>query len=200
MKTLPFPVLISGMNGAGKSTLAKHLAKTYHADYVSASLIHQKMIKKRLKIRKTKSVDEGFWETDTAKKGIALRKKDPGMDRKVDHELLAHLKKKKNTVTDARLMPWMFKGKAVRIWMESSIHETARRVAERDHLAISVAKKAIVERFASDQKMFKKLYGIPYGTEFKCFDLILNTEFFTKQETYKMVRAFIETKRKSLSK
>ena len=195
MSRLSFPILISGFIGSGKSTLAKHLAKTYHAKYISASEIHQKIVTERLKLdSETKKIKEGFWETRVGEKVTRLREQDMRIDRSVDQRLLRELKKHPHSVTDARLMPWLYRGKGIRIWVSVSQKESACRVGERDQSPMRKVFPQIRKRFHTDQKIFRKLYGIDMGKDFLPFDVVINTEGFTPRQTYQLVHAYIEAK------
>ncbi len=200
MKKLPYPILISGIIGSGKSTLARHLAKTYGARYVSASEIHKRIVSEKLKFQKTKEVKKGFWETNEGQKGTQLRAKNLSIDKQVDVELLSTLRKNKNTVTDARLMPWLYPGKGIRIWLQTSVNEGVRRVSQRDHISLAKARQTIVPRLKTDKKIWKTLYCIEFTKDLSPFDLVLNNEKLTLKQTYRIVHTFIENRRKSLAK
>lgn len=193
---LNYPILISGFIGSGKSTLAKRLAKQFGLKYVSASELHRALVLERLKkeAKHAKKIQKGFWESETGKKGMKLRSTNLEIDKEVDVRLLKELNKNPHCVTDARLMPWLYKKKALRIWLTASEKERSSRVGLRDDITPSMARLCIRERMKMDQKIWKNLYGIKMGTDLEPFDLVLNNEKFTAEETFAVVRAFIDGK------
>ncbi|MFH0970293.1 MAG: cytidylate kinase family protein [Candidatus Diapherotrites archaeon] len=196
---IPFPILISGFIGSGKSTLAQKLARTFRATYVSASHIHQKIIIEKMKLNKTKKIEHGFWETKEGKKGTELRGKELSIDKEVDKRLLQLLNSKKNIVSDARLMPWLYKGKAIRIWLSAPEKTRAKRVGERDGIPARDARMSIRKRMKTDVGIFTKLYHIRMGEDLTPFDLVMNNEGMAPQETYAVVHTYL-TRRLSLRK
>ncbi|QQR92278.1 MAG: cytidylate kinase family protein [Candidatus Iainarchaeum archaeon] len=188
------PILISGTIGTGKSTLGKHLARRMKRHYISASHIHRGMLEKRVRKQGVNPNNPTFWETAAGKKANRLRQKNHAFDQQVDREVLRALRSHPNAVTDARLAPWMYKGKAIRIWIQVSDAEAARRVGERDGMPAAKVFTKIQQRYRSDQKLWKQLYGIAYGSDLAPFDLVINTEGFQKEDTFRVIYDFIRTK------
>ncbi len=193
---LNYPILISGFIGSGKSTLAKRLAKQFGLKYVSASELHRGLVLERLKeeAKHAKKIQKGFWESDAGKKGMKIRSTNFEIDKEVDVRLLKQLKKNPHCVTDARLMPWLYKKKALRIWLTASEKERSARVGLRDDISSAHARTAIRSRMKMDQAIWKNLYGIKMGKDLEPFDLVLNNEKFSAEETFAVVRAFIDGK------
>lgn len=193
---ITFPILLSGYIGSGKSTLAKLLAKHYHIHYFSASAIRWELQKETISHEKGNhtKISEGFWETPAGKKAMNERMKNTGIDKEVDKKLLALLRKNPSSVTDARLMPWLYTKKALRIWLTASEAERSTRVGRRDDIPAAKARKEIRSRLKKDVKLWKNLYGIPFGKDLKPFDLVLNNEKYSAKETFAVVKAFIDGK------
>lgn len=194
----PRPILISGFIGSGKSTLAKHLAKHFRLKYISASEIHRKLVLKRMKneriSKKAKDVSHGFWETKAGKRGLIIRAENLVIDRTVDQTLLRELKKNPCTVTDARLMPWLYKGKAIRIWLSASEKARSQRVGKRDDIPAHEAKKDIRARMKTDKQIWKNLYGIQMGEDFTPFDVVIDNENMSAEQTFNVVKALLGEK------
>ena len=191
-----YPILISGFIGSGKSTLARHLAKQFGLKYVSASELHRALVLERMKkeAKHAKKIQKGFWESEAGKKGMKIRSTNLEIDKEVDVRLLKVLNKNTHCVTDARLMPWLYKKKALRIWLTASERERSSRVGLRDDITPSMARLCIRERMKMDQKIWKNLYGIKMGKDLSPFDLVLNNDTYSAQETFNVVRAFIDGK------
>ncbi len=191
-----YPILISGFIGSGKSTLARHLAKQFGLKYVSASELHRALVLERMKkeAKRAKKIQKGFWESEAGKKGMKIRSTNLEIDKEVDVRLLKVLNKNTHCVTDARLMPWLYKKKALRIWLTASERERSSRVGLRDDITPSMARLCIRERMKMDQKIWKNLYGIKMGKDLSPFDLVLNNDTYSAQETFNVVRAFIDGK------
>ncbi len=190
------PILISGYIGSGKSTLAKKLAQTYRIPYISASVMYRELMKERISHEKgwhTK-ISQGFWETPAGKKAMNLRMKDACIDEEVDARLLHTLNVQKVCVTDARLMPWLYRKKAIRIWLTASEDVRATRVGIRDDIPPARAKREIRSRLKKDVHLWKNIYGIPFGKDMRPFDLIVNNDSFSKKETFERVKAFLDGK------
>lgn len=188
------PILISGTIGTGKSTLGKHLAKNMRRKYVSASHIHRTILMRTMKKKTAMKIEDGYWESEMGTKSQKLREQNNAIDREVDAELMRFLRAHPHSVTDARLAPWMYRGKALRIWIQVSDEEAARRVAGRDHSSCGKTLPLIQKRFRGDQKLWKKMYGIDYGNDLTPFDLVINTEGFEATDTYRVIGEFIRTK------
>lgn len=194
----PCPILISGFIGSGKSTLAKHLAKHFGLKYISASEIHRKLVLNRMKndraTKHAKDVSHGFWETDAGKKGLSIRAQHLVIDRTVDKTLLRELKKNPCSVTDARLMPWLYTGKAIRIWLTASEKARSLRVGKRDDIPAREAKKDIRARMKTDKKIWKNLYDIQMGEDFTPFDVVIDNENLSAEQTFNVVKALLGKK------
>jgi cytidylate kinase len=193
------PVLISGNIGSGKSTLAKKLSKEYKREYFSASHLLHEMVLEKLPKQKTREVHNGFWETSIGEKGTKLRFSHSNIDKQVDKQLLKLINQNKHCVSDARLMPFLYSKKAVRIWLKISEKEIFKRVSERDKMPISKVRKKILERMNGDKKLWKKLYQINFGEELEVFDLVLNTENLSIAQTHKIAKEFIDSQLKKTS-
>ena len=200
MPNQKIPLLISGGIGTGKSTLGRNLAKHYHLKFISASDTHRRILAQVEKMDTGKKDDRTFWESKAGEKGMQARQRNLQIDRNVDKTLLAALRKNPNIVTDARLMPWLYRGKAIRIYIQISEMESARRVRERDRMPLKKVLPKIRKRFKTDQKLFQKLYHINYGKDFSPFDLVINTEGYESKDTFRVVKAFIDVKMRALEK
>jgi cytidylate kinase len=91
-------------------------------------------------------------------------------------------------------MPWLFPKKAIRIWLTASEKARATRVGSRDDIPREQAKKEIRSRLKQDAKLWKNLYGIRFGKDMKPFDLVVNNETFSKEDTFNAVKAFLDGK------
>ncbi len=194
MKHKPYPILISGEIGSGKSTLAHHLAKHFKRTYMSGSQIHKQLVEEKLKLHSTRKIEDGFWETKEGKKGMALRAHQHTIDKEVDRRLLKFLREHPHAITDARLMPWMYKGKAIRIWLGASEPERMRRVAERGKLSLKEVRKQAQIRSNTERKIWKELYGIQFGTDLHPFDLVLHNDGMSPKQTYQLVKLFLDAR------
>ncbi|MDP2666080.1 MAG: cytidylate kinase family protein [Candidatus Diapherotrites archaeon] len=191
MKKIQTPILISGLIGSGKSTLARRLGKKYGLRFISGSQVHRDVLAERLGISVKRMNTPGFWETELGKKGTHMRAGDLNMDKEVDARLVKRLKQFPSSITDSRLMPWQYKGKAIRIWLTAPEKERAARVAQRDGSTHHAALTAIRERGNTDQRIYKKLYGIAFGMDLSPFDLVLTNTGFTPTETFGCVDKYI---------
>jgi cytidylate kinase len=195
---LPFPILIAGRIGSGKSTLAKSLAKKYHARYISASFILWQMAIETLSLKNPKKIGQGFWETPDGKKMLELRQKNPKYDKEVDRRLLTYLKKYPSTISDGWMMPWLYKGKALRIWLEASETTRVQRIMERDTITRTEARKSLHFRTKKNYALYKKLYGIEWGNDRTPFDLVVANDGLEPSRTFRVVKTYIEERLHSL--
>jgi cytidylate kinase len=194
MKHKSYPILISGEIGSGKSTLAHHLANHFKRKYMSGSSIHKQLVEEKLKLRSTRKIEEGFWETKEGKKGMSLRAHQHAIDKEVDQRLLKFLREHPHSITDARLMPWMYQGKAIRIWLGASEKERMKRVAERGKLSVKEVRKHARIRSNTERKIWKELYGIQFGEDLHPFDLVLHNDGMTPHQTYQLVKRFLDAR------
>lgn len=188
-------ICISGMAGSGKSTLAKKIAKKYGLNYFSGGdALKQLAMEKGYKPR-----DDGWWESEEGLKFLEERERDKRFDGKVDDKLLK-MADKGNVVLDSWTMPWLFKKRAFKIWLKTSLEVRAERAAKRDSMEVESIMKIIKEKDERTRSIYKSLYGFDFGEDFSPFDLILNTDKFNPDEVYEIVSKAIDFYMKKLHK
>ncbi len=170
-------IIISGLAGTGKSSVAKHLARVFKLRHISAGDLMRDL-----------AVKHGFNNS-----GEGFTKFIKQVSKEIDDELnklvLKELRKN-NCVIDSRLMAYLFKGKAIRILLKSSFNTRAKRIAERDKISLTIAKRIINERDNNDVKRFNE-YGININ-DLSIYDLTLNTELVNKNSMNKIIEYFIK--------
>jgi cytidylate kinase len=171
-------ICIAGMTASGKSTVARRLAQKYGLKYLSGGTAL-----KELAIRMGyKAQERGWWETTEGMRFLERRLRDFRFDKQVDTELLK-LAERGNVVLDSWTMPWLYKS-GFKIWIEVSPEERAKRLARRDKISLKEAEKAIMEKDGKTKRVYERLYGFKLGEDFSPFDLILDTELLSSEETY----------------
>jgi len=187
-------IIVAGLAGSGKSTLVENLAKEFNLRPVFASGILHAMREEELKNIKVSEVShgKGWWESKEGKEYLEERMKDPSMDKKLDEKLLEIIEEG-NVVVDSWTMPWLSK-KGFKIWLEVSVEERARRVAERDQLPLEEVIIAIRNRTEKTAEIYRKIYGFELGKDFAPFDFVLHSDNFTQEETFEKVKKEIEEK------
>jgi len=171
-------ICIAGMTACGKSTVARRLAEKYGLKYVSGGTVL-----KELAIRMGyKAQERGWWETTEGIRFLERRLRDFRFDKQVDAELL-NWAEQGNVVLDSWTMPWLFKN-GFKIWIEVSLQERAKRLAHRDKMSLREAEKAITEKDGKTKRIYERLYGFKLGEDFSPFDLVLDTELLSANETF----------------
>jgi len=188
-------IIICGLPGSGKSTLVEKLAEEYKLKTVFASSILKDLKHKNsasIDITKTKK-GQGWWESAAGKKYNKERLKDMSLDKLLDEKLLEIIAKKDNLIVDSRTMPWLAKKKGlINIWIDASPSIRAKRVAGRDKKDWKLLLKQMKERLDADKKIYKKLYGINFGKNFKPFDVVLNTNKLDEEQVFDVVNERIQ--------
>ena len=170
-------IVISGQAGSGKSTTGRFLAEKLGYKHYSIGELRRETARKR-----------GM----TLAEFNRLGEKDPSTDREVD-ELQKKLGSgKENFVIDGRT-GFHFIPKAVKVYLKAGLEARARRVFKDERVGEHFSspeevKKALKEREASDQKRYKKYYGIDLHNKSK-HDIVIDT---TKKKPEKVVEEILD--------
>ncbi|MCX6801669.1 MAG: AAA family ATPase [Candidatus Diapherotrites archaeon] len=181
-------VIVSGFPGSGKSTLVEKLAAEFSLKPVFASGI-LKQIKEREKADfASAEKGEGFWESKEGKAFTKKREKELGFDLKLDTELLRIADSSDNLIFDSRTLPWLYNGKAFKVWLKASLETCAKRIAGRDQKQAKEILAGLKERFEADKRIYKNLYKFDLGKDFEPFDLVLDTEKLDAEQVFEKVK------------
>jgi len=185
-------ILISGFAGSGKSSLADSLGKALGLRVVHASAILREMAVKGVKALDNASPEKihDWWESEEAKEFMKRRNKDGSLDLELDKKLI-EIARKGNVIMDSWTMPYLYKGNALRIWLNASAETRAKRVASRDNLDYKVVLNKIIERDNDTKALYQRLYNFKMGENQNLFDLVIDTDNLTQEEVFKKTMAFV---------
>ena len=167
-----FSIVISGWPAVGKTTIAGKLAEEF-----GLVMYNGGDILKLLAAQKGYSTKrEDWWDTMNAKKFMKERKSDPSFDKKVDKKLVDIVRRGGAVITSYTL-PWLVKqDSAIKIWLRGSPENRAKRMANRDEIGFSAARRIIALRDEENKKIYCRLYGFRFGEDLAVFDYVLNTD------------------------
>jgi cytidylate kinase len=170
-----FSIVISGWPAVGKTTIACKLAEEFDIVMYNGGDI-LKMLAEEDKGYSVKRDD--WWDTTEAKKFMEERKSDPSFDKKVDEKLIEIVKKGGAVITSYTL-PWLVLEESVIIiqfWLRGSPENRAKRMANRDRISFTEAKRITKMRDEENKRIYYRLYGFRFGEDLTVFDYVLNTD------------------------
>lgn len=174
-------ITVSGPHGTGKSTYAKALAATLGLRYVSGG---------------------GFFRDLAKEKGLTLETfskmaaEDPAIDRLIDERTKTEAKTG-GVVIDAQLGAWMVKDLAdVKVLIVASDDVRFKRIAERDRISISEARKQTLERERIQKQRYQKYYGLDVS-DLSIYDLKIDAGLYPIEQAKSVV---IDSVRRLLSR
>ena len=176
-------VCISGFAATGKSTLGKRLARSFGLRYVSGG-----------DALKALAVEMGYrpggrdwWEKEEGMRFLAKRMEDPSFDRRVDEKLL-EMAEEGNVVIDSWVLPWLLgKEKSYNIWLGASEEARAERMARRSGLSRRKALEVLRQRDRESSEIYRRLYGVELGKDFRPFHLVVDTTLLSEEQVYRVV-------------
>jgi cytidylate kinase len=174
-------ICISGMAGTGKSTLAKKIAEKYNLKYYSGG----DALKDLAKQEGYAVTAQGWWESPIGLKFLKERSDDPKFDKAVDYKLLEYAEQG-DVLLDSWTMPWLLKG-GFKIWLQASLEQRAKRVAERDNIILKQAFKVLEEKEARTKAIYKSIYGFVLGEDLAPFDFVLDTDNLNANEVFEVL-------------
>ena len=186
-------IIVSGFAGSGKSSLADSLGKTLKLEVIHASALLKEMCvsgNKKLEHASVKKVKD-WWESDEAKKIMINRKNDSSYDLALD-EKLKKIAKKGNVILDSWTMPYLYKGKAFRVWLSASAEVRAKRVSKRDNLKYEKVLDKIKARDSQTKSLYETLYNFSMGDNLEVFDLEIDTDNVSQEEVFEKVLSKIK--------
>ena len=180
-------ICVSGFAATGKSTVAKKIARGLGFRYVSGG----DALKALAVELGYKPGGKSWWESREGLRFLSLRKKDLSFDKRVDEKLL-EIARGGNVVVDSWVLPWILGDHSLNIWMSASVDVRAERMGKRAGIPMARARRILVRRDFESRRIYRRLYGVKLGEDFRPFHLIIDTTYLTSKQVYKIILSFIE--------
>jgi CMP/dCMP kinase len=178
-------IVIAGLPAVGKTTIAQELAREFNF-----SLYNGGDILKMLANEKGYATSgNDWWDTGEAKKFMAERRSNSLFDKEVDQKLV-DLVKSGNVIITSYTVPWLVP-QSLKFWLKGSLSNRAKRMANRDDIAVDTAVEIIQERDAENTGIYRKLYGFEFGSDLSVFDFILNTDLLCLDSLIEISKSII---------
>lgn len=170
-KLQTFSIIVAGWPAVGKTTVAAELADEFGLKIYNGGDI-LKQIATNMGYQ-TSGTD--WWDSEGGRQFMVKRKSDPTADRIVDNKLKAIIEGG-NAVITSYTLPWLVKDKCIKLWLQGSPKNRARRMATRDKISYVQATEIVKERDYQNRQIYKDLYGFEFGKDLSVFDFSLNTD------------------------
>ncbi len=169
-------IAVSGPPGSGKTTYAKRLAEDLGLEFYSAG---------------------GFFRELARRRGLTLLElnrlaaTDPSIDLEIDR-MTYEVGLKGGAVIEGHLVAWILRDVAdVKIYVTAPLEVRVRRIAARDGVPVNVALRETLERERLHRLRFLDYYGVDIS-DLSIFDLVIDTSKLGIEETYLVIRSFVE--------
>ncbi|MFQ5998679.1 MAG: (d)CMP kinase [Candidatus Bathyarchaeia archaeon] len=174
-KTRKIVITIGGLHGVGKSTYATSLAKLFRLRHISAGNTFRKIAKQ-----------QGLNLHQLTLKAV----KDPSIDKLVD-DLTKKEARTGNIVIDAQLAAWMTRNRSdINFLLQAKDKTRYKRIASRDRISLSEARKQTLEREIIEKKRYKHYYNVNIADN-SIYDIILNTELLPLKSTINILHQIV---------
>lgn len=170
-KLRTFSIIVSGWPAVGKTTVAAELADEFGLEIYNGGDI-LKQIATNLGY-KTSGSD--WWDSEEGRNFMERRRRDPSCDKEVDSKL-KEIIKGGNAVITSYTLPWLMKDNCIKLWLQGSPRNRAKRMAIRDGIRYAVATEIVKERDFQNRRIYEDLYGFEFGKDLSVFDFSLNTD------------------------
>ena len=181
------PIIVCGPPVTGKTTLAEKISKHYKIMHYNTGDLLKEFAKKYGFAPGGKN----WWGTPDGMRFTEMRKKDSSIDKNFD-KYIAALAKKGNCVLSSWTMPWLYKGRAIKLWITASEKTRAERMVKRGKISFSSAAAKIKKRDKQNYLLYKKTYGIEFGKDLKPFDIILHTDNLPAEKVFEFAVGMID--------
>lgn len=174
------------MPGSGKTTLANDLAKRYGLEIFTGSDVFKGMAREQ-----GYDPDKiGWWESEEGFEFLAKRHENPKFDKEVDRVVM-DVAKKGGVVITSWTMPYLG-APGIKIFLNASQEERAKRVVGRDGIDYEDALQHIKKRDEGNRRLYKNLYGFTLGQDLDIFDIIVDTDGMTPEQVDDIVAKQID--------
>lgn len=170
-------LILCGMPAAGKTVTANAIAKKLRVEVIGGGDI----LKEMAEARGYRVTGEGWWDTPEGMRFLKERQGNPGFDKEADRRLLEKIGRG-NIVITSYTAPWISK-KGIKCWLEATQETRAKRMAKRDGMSVEKARVVVRERDKENFDLYKKLYGIELGKDMKPFNIIVDVNNKTPEQT-----------------
>lgn len=159
-------IAVSGKPGSGKTTLAKSLANELGLRYISSGGIFREIASNMgVSLVELSRIAEGNYD----------------IDRYIDSYIRSEAVKG-GIVVDGHISAWILRDIAhIKICAMAPLDVRARRIAERDNIALSNVLEIVRSIEESESRRFKAIYNIDLN-DYTIFDIIINTHTFNPKE------------------
>lgn len=167
-------IVISGWPAVGKTTIAESIAKDFNLKLCNGGDILKMMAFER---GYSSSLNHDWWDTEEALIFMNERNSDPNFDKEVDNRLI-EIVKDGNVVVTSYTLPWIADA-TINFWLQGSVGNRAKRMAMRDNISVSEAKKIVLRRDNENKLIYKKIYNFDFGERLDVFDFAFNTDLLS---------------------
>ena len=166
-----FSIIISGWPAVGKTTVAAELADEFGLRIYNGGDI-LKQIATNMGYQ-TSGAD--WWDSEEGRQFMEKRRSDPTSDKEVDSKL-KEIIRSGNVVVTSYTLPWLVKDNCIKLWLQGSPKNRAKRMATRDKITYAEAAEIVQERDYQNKRIYEGLYGFEFGKDLSVFDFSLNTD------------------------
>jgi|SRR3989344_5019645 len=186
-------ILISGFAGSGKSSLADALGKELGIKVIHASSILREMATKGVKALENASPQKihDWWESAEAKAFMKKRQDDGSLDIALDEKLIK-IADKGDVIMDSWTMPYLYKEKAFRVWLNASPEVRAKRITGRDNLPYNEILAKIKARDGETKDLYRRLYKFNMGEDLLGFDLVVDSDGLSQLQVFNKVKSSVK--------
>lgn len=164
-------IAISGKSGCGNTTVSTLVAKELH--YPMINFTFRSLADER-------GID--FWQL------AALAEEDDSIDLEIDRRQVAMALEQESCVLGSRLAIWMLKEADLKVFLDATIDERARRIHKREGGSLIDKIEETTERDANDTARYMRLYNID-NSKPDVADLIIDTTTKSAQEVAHIIVA-----------
>jgi len=125
----------------------------------------------------------GWWATEEGLNFHRKRVENLQFDQNVDAKLIEWARQG-NVVIDSWTMPWLLKN-GFKIWLEASSEERAKRLMRRNRISFKKALDVLKEKDGISKIIYERSYGLSLGEDFSPFNLVLDTNELSSDETFR---------------